>query len=67
MCEKRRLLTFLEQSTKLVEERRDMHDNARANDARDDNIDQSLYCEERGVGCQLSNREQTIECQRTAW
>ncbi len=67
VCEKRWLLTFLEQSVKLVEERRDMHNNARANDARDGDIDQSLYHEERGVGCRLSSHEQRIECQRTAW
>ena len=40
-CAKRQVVTFLAQGVKLVEERWDMHDDARANDARYGRIDQS--------------------------
>ena len=38
---KKAAVTFLAQSVKLVEERWDMHNDARANDARDGRINQS--------------------------
>ena len=44
-------VTFFAQGVKLVKERRDMDDDARANDARDGWIDKSCYGAIREMSC----------------